>query len=444
MKCRHCSKDLVGGICPDKCEDKLLTASVQSAKDEAKKAELDRTSAIFALGEQHKCPKLAQDAVKSGVSVEDFKDTVLKTVYDAKKVEAVNPDIGMTESEADRFSITRAIRNIAEFKPLDGIEREASEATAKIARREPKGFFIPHDVMKRSFARNIAAVMNALSAGDATKGGYLIGTDVLTADMIEMLRNKELVSQLGARTLGGLVGNIAIPRMTGGATAYWLPESGSVTPTDQAFGQLGLTPHRLVGDTAYSKELIMQTSVDVEAFVREDLMTVLAIARDLAAINGSGASGEPQGILNVTGIGAVTFGGAPSWAKVVDFETQVANANADVGQMAYLTTPTVRGKWKTTVKFANTAATLWENGDAPGRGLVNGYRAEATKQVPSDKVIFGNWADLILAEWAGVDVVVDPYSLKKTGQIEVTITLWCDNGVRHAGSFAVSSDSGAQ
>lgn len=342
--------------------------------------------------------------------------------------------LGMSERELTRYSLVKAMRQLANGEQLDGLEREASDATAKVIQREAKGFFIPHDIM---------VAKRVLQSDVSTSGGYAVDSQHLAGDMIELLRNKTLVSRLGARTLSGLVGNIAIPRVTGGATAYWLPETGAVPASDQAFGQLGLVPHRLVGDTAYTKELLAQTSIDIEAFVRSDLMTVLAIAKDLAAINGAGSNGEPLGIMNNTGIGTVTFGAAADWGHVVSFETNVANSNADVGQMAYLTTPNVRGKWKTTVKVTNQAVFLWGPGDTDF-GEVNGYRAAATKQVPSDKVIFGNWQDLILAEWAGIDVVVDPYSLKKVGQVEITTTLWTDIGVRHAGSFCISTDSGAQ
>ena len=160
-------------------------------------------------------------------------------------------------------------------------------------------------------------MQRTMTAGSFSGGGALIDSELRTADMIELLRNKALVSQMGARTLSGLVGNIAIPRVTGGATAYWLPESGTVNASDQSFGQLGLVPHRLVGDTGYSKELLMQSSADVEGFVREDLMRVLALEKDRVAITGLGAAGEPRGIMNTTGVGSVTFGAAPTWAKGV-------------------------------------------------------------------------------------------------------------------------------
>lgn len=421
----------------------IMEDELEKAGENAATAENNRASEILDMGTKFKCSDLAMSAVKNKTSIEDFKTIVMDKIG-AKPTDTVNPLIGMNNSETEEYSVVRAIRNMANFKPIDGLEKEVSDAAAKVVGREAKGFFIPHDIMKKQIVNSIGGVLNGLESGDATKGGYVVGTEVRTNDMIELLRNKMLLADMGATSLTGLVGNIAIPKIGGGATAYWLPETGDITPSEQSFKQLGLVPHRLGADTAYSKELVNQTSLAVESFVRGDLMSVLAIERDRAGINGSGNDGQPLGLMNVDGIGSVTFGAAPTWQKVVDFETALANSNADLGAMGYLTTPSVRGKWKTTVKVANTAHFLWENGSQPGSGMANGYRAEATKQVPDNKVIFGNFSDLILAEWAGVDVVVDPYSLKKTGQIEVTITIWVDNGVRHEGSFAVSSDSGAQ
>jgi HK97 family phage major capsid protein len=370
--------------------------------------------------------------------------------------------IGMNDKEIRAYSLVRAMRKLADGHKLDGIEREASDATAKICRKEARGFFIPQDVMLAEGPINpeLYRAMRdmqgkrTLSVMTSASGGFLVDTEVMGGSLIELLRNKPYVAQLGATTLTGLVGNVAIPRVTGGATTYWLSESGQVTAADQAFGQLGLVPHRLVADTAYTKELLMQASIDIEAFVRNDLMTVLAIEKDRASLFGqisSGNAGEPLGIFGNTGIGSVTFGAAATWAKVLDFETQVATANALLGAMAYLTSPGVRAKWKAAVKIAGSQYSdfLWQGGNNLGEGQVNGYKAVATNQIPATgtyahRVVFGNWADLILAEWAGIDVVVDPYSLKKQGQIEVTITLWTDIGVRHAGSFTISADSGAQ
>lgn len=373
----------------------------------------------------------------------------------------------MTKKEVRRWSLVRAINLLAQGKPLDGIEGEASLAVAKRMGKNPTGFYVPHDVKGVSLAEaneldsgtltdvydRIAELRKtfnrALNVTTFSAGGALMGTDVLTGSMIELLRNRIKVVQLGARMLTGLVGNIAIPRHTGGATAQWLAEGALSTASQQTFGQLLLTPHRLAVETQWTKQLMMQTSLDVEAFVREDLMATIAVEKDRAAINGSGVLGEPLGILNVTGINSVTFGAAPTWAKVVEFETLIAEDNADFGSLAYLTTPAARGKMKTIEVASTTGIFIWGPclcAPAPGNGAgtLNGYRAEISNQVPGNRMIFGNWNDVILAEWDGMDIVVDPYTLASANSIRIVINVHGDNGLRHAQSMAASTDSAAQ
>lgn len=425
-------------------------------RNHIRKSERDRQKYIRAHGAKHKVSdEDVNRFIEDGTSCEDFAKWIVEERYEGKPT-LLDPNIGMSPKEVKRYSIVRALRLLGNRHQLDGLELECSQEVAKRAKRDPQGFFIPHDITTRSlqdvhglttgdmmslvaslqFQRAIQS--RSLTAGVSSAGGYTVGTEVLSGSMIELLRNKALVVGLGARVLGGLQGDIAIPRHTGGATTYWLSETAQVTTSDQTFGQLALTPHRVVAATAFSKQLVAQSSIDIEAFVREDLMRVLAIEKDRAAINGVNAAGEPLGILNTTGIGSVTFGAAATWQKVIDFETAVANANADVGALAYLSTPSVRGKWKALVKVTNQAVFLWE------KGMVNDYRAEVTKNVPGDKVIFGNWNDFIIGDWDGIDVVVDPLTLAKQGLIQIIITIMTDNGMRHVGSFAVSTDSGAQ
>ena len=393
---------------------------------------------ILAIAERHELGKEAAEHIREGKSLQEFQCLALEKLG-AKPVETPDPKIGMSDKEIKEYRLVRAINILANNRALDGLEKEASEAVAKRLQREPKGFFVPFDVQaSRDFG--LVSQQRALNVTTPNAGGYLVGEDLLGGSLIELLRNNMIVSQMGARNMSGLVGDVAIPKHTGGATAYWLAENAAVTASEQTFGQLALTPHRLATRVPYSKQLLAQASIDVEAFVRQDITTVLAIAKDLAAINGSGADGQPLGIINTTGVSTVTFGGAPSWAKVVEFETDIGTSNALVGSLAYLTTPAVRGKWKTVEKASGTAQFLWQTNDAP----VNGYRAEASNQVPSDKVLFGNWGDLIVADWDGMDIVVDPYTLAANYQVRIIITILTDLGVRQPASFSVSTDAGNQ
>lgn len=433
---------------------------VKVVESKAREAERTRLQEIDQIIERcvvkpskEKVAELRSQAIKEGWTPDRFGRAMLEATPGTEKIELEDDEnresgiLGMSPKELSRYSLVRAIRTIAEKGVLDGVEKEASIATAKVIKREAsKGFFIPQDILRQpnTFEHDLRHLLNRhgimyqrdLSAQTASKGGYLVGTQVM--DMIELLRNLPILAQAGARVITGLKGNVAFPRQTGGGTAYWLGSNTTATNSDQTFGQLALTMKRLVGVTAYDKELVYQSTIDVENFVREDLMTVLAIEKDRAGINGAGGA-EPLGIFNLpTGLNTITFGGAPTWADAVDFETQVASSNALLGRLAYVTTPSSKGKWKTTVKESGQAIYLWEGNE------VNGYPAYATLQIPGNKMLFGNFSDLIMGDWAGIEVIVDTLSLKKKGQIELLVELHCDIGARHPGSFCVSTDAANQ
>ena len=265
--------------------------------------------------------------------------------------------------------------------------------------------------------------------------------------MIELLRNKMRVVELGARSLGGLEGNVAIPSQTGTVTTYWLAEGATITTSNPTVGQLALTPHRLGAMCDLSFQLIAQSSIDVENFVRTDIMTALALARDKAALVGTGTGGEPLGILNTSNLATpVTLAnaGTMTYAEAVRFETNVANNNADEGSLGYLSTPTVKGGTKVTAMFANTGFPVWGLDNT-----VNSYKARTTLQhttthggtaLTAGTVIFGNWADLILADWAGLMITVDPYTRAPQGELRIVMQMLCDNGIRHSKSFSISSN----
>lgn len=383
---------------------------------------------ILELATAYKVPMAdAQRFIKDSKTADEFQGFILETRFKGVPAVQTNPAIGMNEKEIEKYSLVRALRSLANDKRLDGIEKEASDAVAKNLRRSPEGFFVPHDVSTR-----------ALNATTLTAGGYTVATDTLGSSMIELLRNNMVMNTLGATNLAGLVGDVAIPKQTGGATAYWLTETADVTASSQTFGQLLLTPHRLAAATAYTKQLLAQSTLDVEGFVRNDLMTVLALAKDLAAIGGTGAAGEPIGILNTTGVGSITYSAAATWAKVVENETTLYGANVN-GTPAFVSSFATQGKWKTAPKVSAQAIFLIEGGSA------NGYKFAATTQMPSgDKSIFGVFSDLIIADWDGIDIVVDPYSLSLGNQVRIVVNLMTDVGVRNPVSFVVSTDSAAQ
>jgi HK97 family phage major capsid protein len=424
-----------------------LTADAQRSGAETERKRIaDITAGADQLAKYDGVREIASEAIRSGWTMDQFRAKALEKVTTAPQPGA---NIGMTERDIKRYSVVRALNALA--NPTDAgaresaaFEYEVSRAAADKQGRGVKGLLVPYDVL--------SARADDLVVGTAGKGGNLVATNLLTGSFIDLLRNKMVINRLGAQFLTGLVGNIAVPRQSGGATFYWVGESGSATSSNQTFDQVPMSPQTGCAKTQISRKLLLQSSLDVEGFVRNDLATVMGLGIQQAAINGSGTAPTPLGILNVSGIGSVvggTNGAVPSWANIVALETAVAVANADVGTLGYLTNAAVRGKLKSIQKFTTNPGgdAIWEKGDTP----LNGYQAAVTNAVPSNgtegtgtnlsSIIFGNFADLIIGMWGGLELQVDPYSSGDTGSVIVRAFQDVDTAVRHAESFSAMKDA---
>lgn len=344
-----------------------------------------------------------------------------------------------TKKELKNYSFMKAIREGATGN-LTGLEAEMhQEANLE---KKASGIYNESSVSIPSFL----ADKRALDV--ATDGTDLVAVDNASA-IIPVLRPNPIVGSLGATIITGLVGDLDLPRQSSATAATWEGENDANAESTPGFNKLSLTPKRLGAYTEISKQLLAQRSPSVDALVRSDLEIAIGNALDVAAINGAGSGGVPEGILNVTGIGNViggTNGAVPTFANMVALETAINSANADGDSMAYLTTPGIKGFLKTKVKEAGQASYVYEGNQ------INGYNAFTSTNVPSTltkgtssgnchAIVFGNWRELILAQWAGVDIVVDPYSLSKNAKIQLVINAWYDVAVRHAASFSAMKDA---
>lgn len=361
-------------------------------------------------------------------------------------------DLGFDERDIKAYSLVRAIQNcIARKNPLPDPDTLEGAAHVRMAREisgvDYSGFLVPADanVNPRSLSRSERRRLQGqrdLIATNFNQGGATVATDLLLP-IIEILRNKMVTDRLGVRTLAGLSGNVVIPRQTASATAMSVPETGALAISTQALDQIALTPRRVGAMNRYSRQLLLQSSMDVENFIRDDLLQVIALDWDRLTLNGQGAANEPLGILNTPGVGAINFGAAATFAKLVLFETAIAVMNAPTEGRAYATTSAAKGVLKTAALLLTGATTvaaraLWE------ADQINGYPAIDSQQIPNNQLIFGAWPEVIRGLWGGFDVVIDPYTLKNQAEIEIAINTWGDVALRHPQSFAVSADSAAQ
>ena len=366
-------------------------------------------------------------------------------------------NIGDSTDRARReYRMIRAIQAVLANRAPDGLEGEMQQEAVNEARSAGNGIALTGNLHIPSFI--ISQAQNEwdgverrdITANTAATGGYTIQTNL--GKLIEFLYPRLAVLQMGATYFGNQQGNLSFPRNSSAAAAAWATtENASATETTPGFEILALTPKRLTAFTDVSKQNIVQSNLAMENFIRRQLNMAVMQALDIAAINGAGSGGVPQGIMNTSGINDIdlgTDGGLLDWSRIVEFETECALENADMGALGYLTTPGVAGFLKNEKRDVAGNGFIWEG---PNVGaVVNGYRALASNNVPKtltkgagtnlNAMIFGNWADLIIAQWGGIDLLVNPYTKGKEALIELIIHSWYDLGVAHNKSFTICNE----
>lgn len=411
-------------------EVSIVSIPADASVGVGRSAENETTSEAVAMPQITETSVEAQTQVAETESPKERKMENSATVatesraYDAP----IQADVGLTTKEVRQYSFVRAINAMA--NPQDkrawanaAFEREVSEAAQKTYGRSAQGFFVPNE---------ITHAKRDLTVGTASAGGNLVATELLAGSFIELLRNRSVVQRAGATVLNGLTGNVAIPKQSGAATAYWVAESGAPTESQQTIAQVTMSPKTVGAFTDFSRKLMIQSSIDVESMVRRDLATVIALAIDNAALYGTGSSNQPTGLKLVSGINTKDFAATnPTFIELVGMESEVATDNADIGTMTYLFNPAQRGALKTTEKSTTSAGQfVWEAGNT-----VNGYRTETSNQVTAGDVFFGNFADLLIGFFSGLDLMVDPYSNSTSGTMRVVALQDTDIAVRNAVSF---------
>jgi HK97 family phage major capsid protein len=381
--------------------------------------------------------KDAEKAIAEGWDVERFRSHIYGIMDRQADVSSIDADPNMFGRNGSGPATPLVDAILAQIPgSADSYEAgKAVEASQELSRRfnkKPQGLLIP------------IGNRRTLETGVGSTGGYLVQETIRGDQLIDYLHNASLVQQFGATVLSDLQGDVSLPRVDGTATAYYLGESEETTDSNQSFGQLRMTPHTIGARTEISRRTMLQSSIAMENFVRQDLSKLLAVTMDQAAISGLGASGQPRGILNVPGVGSVTLNATntPDWGDIVDLESAVAVDNALMGNLAYMTNATIAGNMKKTAKDAGSGLFLAEGGNtAKGTTSTNGYPLGVTNQVPAKYILFGNWSDLVIGMWGIIDLIVDPYSDSKKGQVNLTAFLDFDIAIRHPESFAVGFKS---
>ena len=338
------------------------------------------------------------------------------------------------KEELRAFSISKFLRE-AQHDSLTGLEAEmAKEGEAEFKRTGinpgANSVFLP------SFLRSY----DYTNASESAYGQAWIEQTQLSYD--GKLRGAMLGEKLGVKYLNGLQGNVGI--VTGGADASWVAEEGAASAAKPAYAKASLTPKRLQVLQGITYDLLHQSTKDVDRLIMDDMVKAHAAALDAAIFAGSGSSGQPTGVLNTSGINTIytndaSHAAAVTFAKLVQMETEVGEDNGLLDEtLAYVVNAKIQGKLKTIPQIEGYPYYLMND------GKVNGYPCFMTNAIPTatfsgtsncSSALFGPWSQVLVGGWGGLQFILDPFTAKNKGVLEITAIAYHDVLVRHAAAF---------
>lgn len=348
----------------------------------------------------------------------------------------------MPARDKKRYSIHRAIRMQAELMDgkrsrYDGLEAEVHEELTKHRTgADHGGVLVPWRLSEDDHQR-------VLGTTQPTGGATLVGQQIMP-DMIDLLRNRALVLVAGAKLYPGLQGVVYFNKKTGAPSVSWMEENppSDAPGSEPAYGYVSLSPKTLIGQVQIPRQLLVMSSIDVEADIRSDLATGHGLALDLGALHGKGTDKQPVGIYGAADVLSHPVGGVPDLADITTMPALVADKNADLGALSWMTTPLMAGVLKRTPLVSGYPVFLWSG--TYREGELGGYPARTTNQISKalgagsneHGMVFGNWNDLLVGMWGNdLEIVVDVVTKAARGQILITSYSMADTAVRRGESF---------
>lgn len=345
---------------------------------------------------------------------------------DAERRSAAAPVAGAEGADFERLasqvSVMKVMRAQMEGRSLDGAEAEYAQEAERRSGRKAQGAFVPMVALETR-------------ANTTSTAGEIVPTDHRADQYIDALRNRLLARRLGVRVLSGLRGNVSIPKHGSGLATGWVTEGNPVPEGEMGFDEVTLSPKHVGGKTEMSRQLLQQSSPDIERLVRGDLSFLIAQQIDWAILRGAGSAGEPQGIIGASGIQTADM--PATWAEVLGISEMLELENLDGA--AWLAAPGVKTIFGAAEKVEGSGSGfLLENGQMDSRPFWS------TNQMPTDTLLFGDFSQVLLGIWSEIDILVNPYAepAYSRGGVQVRAMATCDVALRHPQAFVVATPAG--
>ena len=432
-----------------KVVEETPSVDAEKIKQEALAERQKEIKEMQSLGVRHNMRDFTDECIHNGTGLFEFREKLLDKI-ETKPLSPMDDPVDIKPKEQQRYSFLKAL-NAASRGDWSGagFESEMSQEMSHKAGKQPQGFYVP-DFAWRS---DLYTAKRELTVGSNTAGGFFAPSVQLSSEWIGALRAKMVLADLGMRTMSGLTTKVQIPKVSAGAAAAFVAESGDVSDQTVTTAQITMQARTLGARSQISRQLLLESDPSIEQIVRDDLVAAIASKIQDVMIEGGG-SNEPTGVTQTSGIGSIaigTNGGAPTWASVTGLikELEIDNAVLNEGTVGFVTNPKVKSKLANTAKVSSSDSVMILND--PWTQLY-GYPIKFTTDVPSDltkgstsgtcsAMIAGDWSQLLMGSWgSSPDVLVDPYSSSNDGTVKIVVFSEIDAAVRHASSFAACLD----
>lgn len=358
---------------------------------------------------------------KSIRALEDEIGSVKASIAENREFSLPGVEVAKDASDREGFSVARACRAIA-MKNFD------------------------HAPYEQEVFANMRQKAQTLDPG--TAGGYVVPEEAIRP-IIEKLKAEVTVFERGATEMQCTGVPCIIPQITTASTATWIATEGTqISDSSMVFDQISLTPKTVAGRVILSNLLLETSQPAADSIIEQDLAQQIGLAVDAAVLKGSGASGQPEGIMTNAAVASVTTSlttsVTPTYAELLEFIETLEVANALKGRLGWILHPLAASQ----IRQMTTTGSLELARVDVGMGVkptILGYPYSISTQMEAPtgsagtkSFMFGNFSDVMVARWGGMRLLAsntsdDAFSRDQT---HVRATMRLDVGLRHTESFA--------
>ena len=301
-----------------------------------------------------------------------------------------------------QFSLLKAINDIANNRSLDA----ASQAVINAGADEMRS-------AGQSFSGQIQLPVESRAAVTVTDEHDDV-IEVEFADLLTPLRAKNVLVAAGAKYMSGLIGDVQVPIM-GAGNVTWEGEVASAQEAGYTFTSKKLQPKRLTAYVDISKQFLVQDSIGAEQAIRADIVAAINSKLESTILgSAAGSTTTPAGIFYGQSPKTIT-----TFKDICDLEASIEDANV-IGECKYVMSNKAKAALRNMPKSSKSTQLVMENGEVDGTPVLN------TSNVEAQNIAYGDWNNLAIGQWGAIDLVVDPYTLAKDGQVRIVINAFFD------------------